>query len=108
MKIDSHYVNALTFKAHSLYKLGRNAEALEWYNRVIRQDRNNAEALYNKACLCSLKGDIYGAITSLEKAIRIDPSWREAALQDKDLQNIRTDPRFTNIANSADGPNPKI
>ncbi len=97
LKIDASYINALTFKAHSLYRLRKNADALDCYNKIIRLDNNNAEALYNKACLCSLKGDEYGSTTSLEKAIRLDPSWKEAALQDNDLQRIRSNPRFRNI-----------
>ncbi len=96
LKVDSGYINALTFKAHALYRLGKNAEALELYNSVIRLENNNAEALYNKACLCSLKGDEYGAITSLEKAVRLDPSWKEAAVQDGDLDRIRPTQRFKN------------
>ncbi|HJU14546.1 MAG TPA: tetratricopeptide repeat protein [Candidatus Nitrosotalea sp.] len=98
LKIDANYVNALTFKAHALYRLGRNPEALDLYNKIIRLDNNNAEALYNKACLCSLKGDQYGAVTSLERAVRIDPTWREAAEQDKDLDRVREALRLRNTA----------
>jgi len=94
LKIDAGYISALTFKGHSLYRLGRNKDALDWYNKVIRLDNNNAEALYNKACLCAMKGDEYGGITSLEKAIRLDSTWKEAALQDKDLDSLRSNPRF--------------
>ncbi|MDE1765127.1 MAG: tetratricopeptide repeat protein [Thaumarchaeota archaeon] len=97
LKIDSSYINALTFKGHSLYRLGKNKEALDWYNKVIRLDNNNVEALYNKACLCSMKDDEYGAITSLQKAIRLDSSWKDIALQDKDLDRLRTNTRFREI-----------
>ena len=97
LRIDTNYVNALTFKGHSLYRLGKNNEALDLYNRIIRLDHSNAEALYNKACLCSIKGDEYGAITSLEKAIRLDSSWKEAAAQDKDLEYLKNNPRFNEI-----------
>lgn len=97
LKIDSNIVNALVFKAHSLYRLGKNNEALDCYNMVIRLDHNNAEALYNKACLCSMKGDKYGSITSLEKAIRLDASWKEVASHDKDLERVSSHSRFIKI-----------
>lgn len=99
LKIDANYINALTFKGHSLYRLGKNNEALDLYNRILRLDNGNAEALYNKACLCSIKGDEYGAITSLEKAIRIDSSWKKTALQDKDLVSLKNNSRFKGIVN---------
>ncbi len=44
-----------------------------------------------------MKGDEYGAITSLEKAIRLDPSWKEAARQDKDLDGLRSNLRFREV-----------
>jgi Tfp pilus assembly protein PilF len=99
LKIDANYINALTFKGHSLYRLEKNNEALDLYNRIIRLDHDNAEALYNKACLCSIKGDEYGAITSLERAIRLDSSWKEAASQDKDLGRLKNNSRFKGIVN---------
>lgn len=99
LKIDANYVNALTFKGHSLYRLGKNNEALDLYNKIIRLDHDNAEALYNKACLCSIKGDEYGAITSLERAIRLDSSWKKAASQDKDLGRLKDNSRFKGIVN---------
>lgn len=99
LKIDANYVNALTFKGHSLYRLGKNNEALDLYNKIIRLDHGNAEALYNKACLCSIKGDEYGAITSLERAIRLDSSWKKAASQDKDLGRLKDNSRFKGIVN---------
>ncbi len=97
LKIDNNYVNALTFKGHSLYRLGKNNDALDLYNKVIRLDHNNAEALYNKACLCSIKGDEYGSITSLERAIRLDASWKDTASHDKDLDRVSIHPRFRKI-----------
>lgn len=97
LKIDVNYVNALTFKGHSLYRLGKNNDALDLYNKIIRLDHNNAEALYNKACLCSIKGDEYGSITSLERAIRLDASWKDVALHDKDLDRVSANPRFRKI-----------
>ena len=101
LKLEPTYVNALTFKGHALYRLEKNNEALESYNKVIRLDQNNAEALYNKACLCSLKGDEYGAITSLERAIRLDPSWKATAIEDKDLERIKKNPRFSELVQSS-------
>jgi tetratricopeptide (TPR) repeat protein len=100
LKLESNYVNALIFKGHALYRLGKNSDALASYSKVIRIEQNNAEALYNKACLCSLKGDEYGALTSLERAIRLDPSWKAAAIEDKDLERIKSNPRFTELVQS--------
>ena len=101
LKLEPTYGNALTFKGHALYRLEKNNEALESYNKVIRLDQNNAEALYNKACLCSLKGDEYGSITSLERAIRLDPSWKTIAIEDKDLERTKKNPRFAEVVQSS-------
>ena len=101
LKLESNYVNALIFKGHALYRLGKNNDALDCYSKVIRIEQNNAEALYNKACLCALKGDEYGAMTSLERAIRLDPSWKEAAMEDKDLDRIKNNLRFSELVQSS-------
>jgi tetratricopeptide (TPR) repeat protein len=101
LKFEANYVNALTFRGHALYRLGKNDDALSCYNKVIRLEQNNAEALYNKACLCSLKGDEYGALASLERAFRLDPSWKESAVEDKDLARVRNTQRFSELVQSS-------
>jgi hypothetical protein len=55
---------------------------------------DNASLHYNLACFASLAGDTGRAIDHLIKASQLDPSTRQWAADDHDLDAIRSDPRF--------------
>ena len=55
---------------------------------------DNANVLYNTACMEALAGDHESALEHLERAVSLDPRSREWAQGDSDLDSIRDDPRF--------------
>lgn len=68
--------------------------AVEFYERAHREDPGQAGVLYNLACAESRLGRTDAALGHLERAIELQPSFREAAQTDSDFDPIRADPRF--------------
>jgi Flp pilus assembly protein TadD len=54
--------------------LGRGAEALDAFSRVLAQDPNNANTLLNIGITYNQMGDLENGKLNIEKAISIDPS----------------------------------
>lgn len=81
--------------------LGRYDEALADLNRSLELRPDHPNALYNLACLFSLWGKPNDALTYLEKAVGKDKKYRELAKTDEDFNNIRDDPRFKKLIESA-------
>ena len=72
-------------------------EALADYEKALQLRPDYADALYNMACLFSLKRKPDDAIPALEKTIGLDKKYREQAAKDSDFENIRDDPRFRKL-----------
>ena len=88
---------AATMRAVSLCRLGQLEEGLEWAERAVAIDPDDAGVRYNVACLYSLEGQIDKAIGCLEGAIQVgfgNKAWME---NDPDLDPLRGDPRFQKL-----------
>jgi Flp pilus assembly protein TadD len=48
-------VRAVNSKAVALQQAGKNDEALVWYDKALKIDPRDANALYNKACTKALQ-----------------------------------------------------
>jgi tetratricopeptide (TPR) repeat protein len=84
----------------------RSAEALrfwttgEWDRAIdilraqLAQDPHNANLFYNLACAESRGGYVDSALDHLRRAIELEPTFSQLALEDDDLDAIRRDPRF--------------
>jgi len=84
----------------------RSAEALrfwttgEWDRAIdilraqLAQDTHNANLFYNLACAESRGGYVDSALDHLRRAIELEPTFSQLALEDDDLDAIRRDPRF--------------
>jgi len=81
--------------------LERYDEALADLNRSLELRPDYPATLYNLACLFSLWGKPNDALAYLEKAVGKDKKYRELAKTDEDLNNIRDDPRFKKLIESA-------
>lgn len=68
--------------------------AVEFFERMHREEPEHAGVLYNLACAESLLGRSEDALGHLERSIELQPSFRDAAQTDSDFDPIRTDPRF--------------
>ena len=67
-------------------------ESLEDLNEAMRLDPDLAKALYNRACLHSLRNDATFCASDLEKSIAREPDRREQAKNDPDLEWARSHP----------------
>jgi len=84
----------------------RSAEALrywttgEWDRAIdilraqLAQDQHNAHLFYNLACAESRGGHSDSAVVRLLRAIELEPNFSQLALEDDDLDAIRSNPRF--------------
>ena len=68
--------------------------AVEFFEQAHREAPERANVLYNLACAESLAGRHDDALGHLDRAIELNPQFREAAQADADFDPIRADPRF--------------
>lgn len=76
--------------AYALRELQQIEEAQEVLLRAEKlHGRKSGVLHYNLACYACLLGDQDEAERRLERACKLDTSWREAALEDPDLKDLR-------------------
>lgn len=69
-------------------------KAIDVFAALHAEHPEHATVLYNLACAESLGGRTDDALAHLERAIELNPPFREAAQADADFDPIRADPRF--------------
>lgn len=96
LKIDTVAVYGSN-RHYALHALGRDEEAIEWSDRVIANEPDKYEAIYDKACLCALTGRKDMAIESLRSAF--EKGYRKFIHleNDEDLDSIRDLPEFKTL-----------
>ncbi|HWN20370.1 MAG TPA: tetratricopeptide repeat protein [Gaiellaceae bacterium] len=72
--------------------------AVEFFERALREEPEQAGLLYNLACAESLLGRTDDALGHLDRSIELQPRFREAAQTDSDFDPIRADARFPTAA----------
>ncbi len=82
----------VTYYARSDY-----SKALEWYKKALETDPNFGDAFYNMACIYALQGKKELAFRYLGIAAANGYAEADAMRADKDLENLRSDPRFDEI-----------
>lgn len=106
--VDPNHVQAVREMIQVQMLKGNLLEALNWCNRYLERDKDNGQVLYQKALLLRQRGDLNGALESLEQAITIDSQEDYRVLrgliyldqQDygralQDLQQVASGPRPT-------------
>jgi tetratricopeptide (TPR) repeat protein len=76
------------------YEAKEYAKAAEILAAALERHPDNANVLYNLACVESLGGRREEALTHLARAVELDPRARDWARSDADLDSIREDPAF--------------
>jgi TolB-like protein/Tfp pilus assembly protein PilF len=94
---------AATMRAVSLCRLGRVKEGLEWADRALTMDPEDAGVRYNAACLFSVAGKVDRALDCLESAIGVGFGNREWLARDPDLDAVRPNPRFQELMARMEG-----
>jgi tetratricopeptide (TPR) repeat protein len=75
-----------------LRKLGREEEAAAHLARA--RELLPEDDYYNRACLEALAGNVDAALAHLEQALARDPTLRDWARRDPDLESLHGHPRF--------------
>lgn len=94
---------AATMRAVSLCRIGRPEEGLEWAERALELDPDDAGVRYNAACLFALEGQAERALDCIEAAIQRGFTNREWFEKDPDLASLRDHPRFQIMMDGIDG-----
>jgi adenylate cyclase len=94
LKLYPDDVQILLDGAASLIALGERERSLEWANRVLQADTDDALVFYNIACFYAVADEKVLAIEALERSFEAglsDPEWMA---QDSDLDNLREMVRY--------------
>jgi len=96
--------SALGHGVVALAALGDSERAKEWIKRALLMDPDNFTMRWNLTCALSrFLGDKDGAIDLLATFVdRAPPSFVEYLRLDTDLDPLREDPRFENLAATAE------
>jgi uncharacterized Ntn-hydrolase superfamily protein len=81
-------------RAYNLGLEGDYEGAVAEYRKVIRRHPESASAYYNMACYLSLAGKSEEALAALEKAVALEPDFREYARTDRDFDPLRNEDAF--------------
>src|ERR1044071_1957723 len=95
-------VRAVYLGSGALYGLGENARALEWAERALSMDPEEAAVLYNVACTYAVLNETDKALNCLEKAFRQGFGHKEWIEKDPDFSSVRNHPRFKRLMECLD------
>lgn len=77
--------------------LGSYDRSIQAYQRALDLGHRPAVAMYNLACAYSMKNDKDAAFEWLRKSLVAGFSFKELLTNDRDLENLRADPRFAGL-----------
>lgn len=78
----------------ALHFLGRDAEALEWMDKIIAADSTNKGGYYDKSCLLARMGRLDESVEALRKAFELGYRSFAHIEHDDDMDPIRELPEF--------------
>jgi adenylate cyclase len=89
---------ALNMGAFALLRMGQEKEAALWMSTSLKNAAMDSIIQYNGACFFSLSGEVERALDCLEHClIKVGNINREWLEHDSDMDNIRGQPRYTQI-----------
>ncbi|HEX9188191.1 MAG TPA: protein kinase [Vicinamibacteria bacterium] len=91
---------ALYMGANGLVALGETARGLEWADRALDLDPEDAMLLYNIGCIKAMAGARNEALDCLERSVRAGMRNRAWLEHDSNLDSVRPDPRFQALMGS--------
>ena len=80
-------------------RLGQVEKGLEWGDRALALDPEDAGVLYNVACLNAVGGRAEPALDYLERAVQNGFGHKEWIEHDPDLESLRGSPRYQALLN---------
>jgi len=98
LELNPDHARAMTMAAVASCRIGERERGLEWAERAVAIDPDDAGIQYNVACLYALEGEVEQAIDCLERAAAAGFAHRDWIEHDPDLDRLRDHPRFRAIA----------
>jgi tetratricopeptide (TPR) repeat protein len=95
--LDSERWDVWGMKALSLAKIGKFDEAIISINKGMELAPSQPANIYNRACIYCLKGDKTNALSDLQKAISLNPAFKENARKDEDFTSLYDDEDFKKL-----------
>lgn len=95
--LDFAQMNYSWNEAWTLFTQNKFVEALPHMERTAKLAPENPEVLYDLALVQLAAGDKEKAMTSLAKAISLNPKLKKQAAGDNDLESIHNDPEFQQL-----------
>ncbi len=80
-----------------LSRQGDQEKAISICNEILALEPKAEFALYNRACFESRLGKLDDALADLGKAIELNPTLLQRALDEDDFHNLRGDPKFKQL-----------
>ena len=90
----------LSWRWRLVVALGERERGLEWADRALAIDPDEAMLLYNIACIKSMANAREQALDCLERSVRAGLVLRDWLIHDNDFDPIRDDPRFQAVVKS--------
>ncbi|MGB8657923.1 MAG: DUF1028 domain-containing protein [Candidatus Zixiibacteriota bacterium] len=84
-------------EAWTLFTQKKYQEALPLMEHAANLSPNNAEVLYDLACLRLGAGKENEALEALQKALTLNPKLKKQATEDGDLRKLKGNPKFENL-----------
>jgi len=78
-------------------RTGQYADGLALDEKLVRREPDNPIFRYNLACSLSLVGDARRAFAALDEALDLGFRDFKLLLEDRDLENLRSDSRWTKL-----------
>jgi adenylate cyclase len=97
---------ALNLGCAGLIEQGNKEKAMAWATRSLELDGDNPDTLYNLACTYALLGETDRALDCLDRAGLRGMAIAEWALNDSDLAPLHDDPRFQDLMEKFNSPQP--
>lgn len=80
-----------------LAKCGIFSDAMNCFDKVLRQNPNHAEAVFAKACLLSMRGEKEEALKLLNFVVGLRPEYKESVRENQVFEKLKDDPQFDHI-----------
>jgi tetratricopeptide (TPR) repeat protein len=97
LRLDPGHVDTLNNLGVILIRKRDYLSAQRNLEKAVRLKPRDAEPFYNLACLKAITGDTKKAMAYLQKAVSLDPTVRDWAQKDADLETLRQLPEFKEL-----------
>jgi tetratricopeptide (TPR) repeat protein len=87
----------LEYRANALAKIGEYSKALSYMKKVLEIAPNEPYAFYTIASIHALQENVDLTLSFLQKAVEKEPSLKSDAMNDREFEKLRMNPRFIRI-----------